>query len=92
MLLHRRVARPAFKNASKALQNRMTSPLAWFYSFLPAGWAVVFCKSTVALMFGFALAVFTYAVLCARLTQFRWCLRPETLRSKTGFGQHVKVA
>jgi len=83
MLLHRRVARPAFGKASRVLQNGMTSPLAWVYAALPAGWAVVFCQNTLALILGFVLAIVTYAALYRRLTQFRWWTPVVTLQRKT---------
>lgn len=72
MLVHRRLARPLFANRSPSIQNGMTSPFAWLYTFLSAGWAVVFAQNVVLLVVGFALAIVTYAVLYARLTQFRW--------------------
>jgi len=79
MLVHRRVARPLFSKASRTLQNGMTSPFAWMYAVLPAGWAVVFAQNTVMLAVGFGLAIFTYAALYARLTQFRWPFRVPML-------------
>lgn len=72
MLVHRRVARPLFSKHSKALQNGMTSPFAWLFTILPAGWAVVFAQNTYMLAIGFCVAVFTYAVIYSRLTRFAW--------------------
>lgn len=83
MLVHRRLARPLFSKASRALQNGMTSPFAWLYATLPAGWAVLFAQNTVMLAMGFCLAIFTYALIYARLTQFRWGFGPATLTTKT---------
>ena len=83
MLMHRRLARPLFPNSSRALQNGMTSPFAWLYAALPAAWAVLFAQNTVALAMGFCLAIFTYAVIYARLTQFCWRVSAASLTPKT---------
>lgn len=80
MLVHRRLARPLFKNRSKPLQNGMTSPFLWLYAALPATWAVLFSQSTPKLMLGLVLAILVYSALYARLTQFGWCFRPLTMR------------
>ena len=72
MLLHRRVARSLFKNADRALQNGMTSPLVWLYALLPAGWAVVFAQNKTLLMVGLLLSIVVYAVVYTRLTRFKW--------------------
>lgn len=74
MLVHRRVARPLFAGASSALKNGFTSPFCWIFAALPAGWAVIFSQNIAMLAFGFVVAIFTYATIYARLTQFRWCL------------------
>ena len=74
MLMHRRVARPLFANAGSALKNGFTSPFCWIFAALPAGWAVIFSQNIAMLPLGFAIAIFTYAAIYARLTQFRWCL------------------
>lgn len=74
MLMYRRVARPLFASASNALKNGLTSPFCWLYAALPAGWAVVFAQNKGMLALGFTIAILTYAVVYARLTQFRWFL------------------
>ena len=83
MLIHRRVARPLFTNSSREMQNAMTSPFAWLFCALPAGWAVLFSQNTVLLILGFALTIFIYAVLYARLTQFRWYFNAATTSTET---------
>jgi UDP-N-acetylmuramyl pentapeptide phosphotransferase/UDP-N-acetylglucosamine-1-phosphate transferase len=79
--LHRRLVRPYASHLSPTLQNGLTSPLCWLFAALPAGWAVVFARNTVMLAVGLGLAIFTYAVIYARLTQFRWCLSAATLKA-----------
>ena len=74
MLVHRRVARPLFTNASSAMKNGFTSPFCWLYASFPAVWALVFSHSAAMLALGFCVAIFIYAAIYARLTQFRWCL------------------
>jgi UDP-N-acetylmuramyl pentapeptide phosphotransferase/UDP-N-acetylglucosamine-1-phosphate transferase len=72
MLAYRRLSRPFFSRSSQAKQNGMTSLYMWSYTMLPAGWALVFAGNTKMLVLGFAVAIFTYSVVYARLTQFRW--------------------
>ena len=72
--LHRRLVCKLFPRSSVALQNGLTSPFCWLYAALPAGWAVVFAQNTAMLALGFGVAIFTYAAIYARLTQFHWCL------------------
>lgn len=82
MLLHRRIARPIFSKFSRRIQNGMTSPFAWLYSALPAAWAIIFYQSTTALVTGFVIAIFIYAVVYFKLTQFHWNFLPFTYTSK----------
>lgn len=72
--VHRRLVCQVFPNQSTTLQNGLTSPFCWLYAALSAGWAVVFSQNTTMLAVGFGVAIFTYAAIYARLTQFRWCL------------------
>ncbi len=78
--MHRRVVCKLFPHMRRRLQNGMTSPLGWICAALPAAWAVVFAESTVLLAVGFVLAIFSYAAVYARLTQFRWCFSARTMR------------
>jgi UDP-N-acetylmuramyl pentapeptide phosphotransferase/UDP-N-acetylglucosamine-1-phosphate transferase len=87
MLVYRRVARPFFAKKTAALQNGMTSPFLWLYAALPAGWAVVFAQNTPMLVLGFCVAIFTYSVIYARLTQFCWCLSSRTLHPQIANSQ-----
>jgi len=81
-LLFGRVARHAFPRANRTLQNSMTSPLCWAFTLAPAMWAFAFASNTAMLQLGFGLAIFAYAVLYARLSQFRWCFSAVTLKPR----------
>ena len=83
MLLHRRVARPLCKNASKALQNGMTSPLIWLYALLLAGWAVVFAQNQTMLVVGLLLSIVVYAAVYMRLTQFKWSFKRPLFKANS---------
>ena len=78
-LVHRRIVRKLFPNLSRNLQNGLTSPLCWLCVAVPAGFAVVFAQNTPMLAFCFCGAVFAYAAVYARLTQFRWCFSALTM-------------
>ena len=80
--LHRRLVRPHLPHMSPTMQNGLTSPFCWLYAALPAGWAVVFASNTLMLALGLAVAVFTYAAIYARLTQFCWCFSAATLKTR----------
>lgn len=79
--IHRRIICKLFPQAGVKLQNGFTSPLCWLGAALPACWAIVFAQDTPMLIVGFALAILAYAAVYARLTQFRWCFSPLTLRA-----------
>lgn len=78
-LLHRRVVRKLVPQMPPTLQNSMTSPLCWVFVAVPASWAVVFSQHTAMLVCAFGAAVFAYAAVYARLTQFRWCFSAVSL-------------
>ena len=79
--VHRRIICQLFPHMSKRLKNGLTSPICWLLTALPCAWAVAFAQNTALLAVGFALATLGYAGLYARLTQFRWCFSPVTLRA-----------
>lgn len=83
-LLHRRIICLAFPQLDTSLKNGLTSPFGWLFAALPAAWAVVFAQNTAMLVFALAVAVFAYAAIYARLTQFRWCHSALTLQPKIG--------
>ncbi len=79
MLLHRRVVRKWFPQASRRLQNGLTAPFCWMLALVPAVVAVARPQDTAFLMGSIAAFILLYSAMYARLTQFRWCLRPLTL-------------
>jgi UDP-N-acetylmuramyl pentapeptide phosphotransferase/UDP-N-acetylglucosamine-1-phosphate transferase len=81
-MIYGRLVRHALPGVNKALQNGMTSPWCWVITMLPALWAIVFAANESMLQIGFGLAVFGYAAIYARLTQFRWCFSALTLRQQ----------
>jgi UDP-N-acetylmuramyl pentapeptide phosphotransferase/UDP-N-acetylglucosamine-1-phosphate transferase len=80
MLIHRRIVRRLFPGAPPVQRNALTAPFAWAFAMIPAVLAYMFRESTLMLVVGFGLTAFIYSALYARLTQFRWCLSPLTLR------------
>jgi UDP-N-acetylmuramyl pentapeptide phosphotransferase/UDP-N-acetylglucosamine-1-phosphate transferase len=80
--IHRRLVRPAFPRLRGTLQNGLTSLPCWAIAALPATWGVLFAQHTPMLLLGLGLAVFGYAAVYARLTQFGWCFQALTLKSK----------
>lgn len=83
-LVHRRVVRQLFPQASPNMQNGLTSPFCWVGVALPAGWAVMFPQNMAMLALGFILVFVVYAALYARLSQFGWCFKARTLRPEFG--------
>jgi len=79
-LIHRRVICKLLPGLSRDLKNGLTSPLCWTACAVPAGYAVLFAENNGALALGFGACIFFYAVLYARLTQFRWCFSARTLK------------
>lgn len=79
--IHRRIICQLFPKLDDKLKNGLTSPLCWLGTALPAGWAIVFAQDTPMLIVGLALFILAYAAVYARLTQFRWCFSPLTLRA-----------
>jgi UDP-N-acetylmuramyl pentapeptide phosphotransferase/UDP-N-acetylglucosamine-1-phosphate transferase len=71
-LLHRRVVRHALPGLGARLQNGLTSPLCWLCAAAPAAWALAFATHTPLLMAGCMVFTMAYAVVYARLSQFRW--------------------
>jgi len=72
MLVHRRVVRPWLSSLSPALQNGLTSPFAWLYAAVLAGWGSMFAQRSYYLVAGLVVAALVYAAVYTRLTRFRW--------------------
>jgi UDP-N-acetylmuramyl pentapeptide phosphotransferase/UDP-N-acetylglucosamine-1-phosphate transferase len=80
MLIHRRVVGrvPAVRSADA--RNAMTSPFCWLLALVPVALAILLAGSSVMLVAAFAACAGLYSALYARLTQFRWCLGPITIK------------
>lgn len=78
MLLHRRVVRKLFPRTPRRLQNGLTAPFCWVLAILPAVVAIFRPYDTALLMGALFVFILLYSTIYARLTQFRWCLRPIT--------------
>jgi len=81
-LIHRRVVCQAWPQLTAELKNGLTSPVCWVCAALPAAWAVMFAQNTPMLVFALVVLTLAYAVLYARLSQFRWCFSVMTLPPK----------
>lgn len=74
--IHRRVVRRKLSHLSNKQQNSLTSPICWIFTAVPATLAVAFSTDTRMLILCLCLATVAYSIVYARLTQFRWCLKP----------------
>lgn len=79
-LVKRRLVRKLLPGASKLVRNSVTGALMWGASFVPVALALQFPTRTDYLALSFLLCAFIYSSFYARLTQFRWCIRPATLQ------------
>ena len=64
------------------LKSQPGPPFMWLAAMLPVLIAVQFPTRTGYLVLGFVLCAFAYSSVYARLTQFKWCIDPATLRSR----------
>lgn len=79
-LVKRRVARKLLPHTSNTLRNSATGALMWLAALLPAWLATKYWAHTPSLVAAFLLCAFVYSAVYARLTQFRWCISPATLK------------
>lgn len=84
MLFYKRVSRRVFAQAPPALQNGLSSIFAWSFAVVPAAIAVIWSNSTGMLIGGFLTSAALYRLIYLRLTQFRWCVTPNTRKSSLG--------
>ena len=91
-LIGRRLVRRFISAQSPMARVNFTGPVCWLITALPCAWAIVFATDPPMLVIGFALSVFGYIALYARLTQFRWCLSALTLRPRADIGRGVSGA
>ena len=82
-LVKRRLIWRLLPRASNLMRNSVTGAFMWIAALLPAAIAAHWPTSTPVLMLGFVACALLYSVVYARLTQFRWGLRPATLTKKT---------
>jgi UDP-N-acetylmuramyl pentapeptide phosphotransferase/UDP-N-acetylglucosamine-1-phosphate transferase len=81
-LVKRRLVRPLLPGTSNLLRNSVTGAVMWFAAMLPVLIAVQFPTNTTYLVWGFVFCGFAYSAVYARLTQFKWCIDPATLRGR----------
>lgn len=79
-LVKRRVVRTLFPKSSNILRNSLTGTFMWAAALLPAWLSTLYWQDTLSLVLAFALCALAYSSVYARLTQFRWCISPATLR------------
>lgn len=75
-LVKRRLVRLMLPKASNLMRNSITGAIMWIAALLPALIAVQWPINTGRLMLGLVFCAFLYAVVYARLTQFRWFFIP----------------
>ncbi len=83
MLLHSRLARRLIPRADYAVKNSLTSVFLWAYAAIPAYAAARWFSNTAALIIAFVVSAAVYWIRSLRLTQFRWCLFPNSVRNVT---------
>lgn len=81
-LVERRLTSALLPNASRLARNSVTGAIMWLAALIPAVIAVSSPIDTSKLVGGFLVCTALYLVAYARLTQFRWCFRPATLKPK----------
>ena len=88
MLMYRRISRKAHPDASRTMQNGLTSPYAWSYTMIPVAWAVLSYAHVWLLALGLILSAGVYWGIYQRLSQFKWCFEPSTMHA----GKSTKIA
>ncbi|MEP6965139.1 MAG: glycosyltransferase [Polaromonas sp.] len=78
-LVKRRLMRGLLPNSSRLVRNSATGAIMWLAALLPALIAVQWPTDTFMLVTGFVFCALLYSGAYARLTQFRWCVRPATM-------------
>ena len=78
-LVKKRLVRHLLPNSSNLLRNSVTGSIMWIAAVMPVIIAVSLSRSSIHLALGLLACAFGYSACYARLTQFRWCMRPATL-------------
>ncbi|MCX8516994.1 MAG: glycosyltransferase [Rhodoferax sp.] len=81
-LVKKRLVRRLIPKASKLARNSVTGCIMWSASVLPAMVACWLSADSLQLFFAFVLFGLLYSSVYARLTQFRWCFKPATVKVK----------
>lgn len=79
-LVKRRVVSRLLPGSSNMVRNSATGAVMWGAAFLPVVLALQFPTRSEYLFLAFVLCALVYSSLYARITQFRWCIRPATLQ------------
>lgn len=85
-LVRRRLIPRLLPHAGSRARNSATGAVMWGAALLPAIIAVQWPTDTLVLALGFGVCALAYALVYARLTQFRWCFGAATLQSKAASG------
>ena len=81
-LVKRRLVRKLIPGASNLVRNSLTGAVMWCAAMVPVLLAIQFPTRTDYLILSFVLSAFFYSSAYARLTQFRWCIKPATLQGQ----------
>ena len=79
-LVKRRVVSRLLPNSSNMVRNSATGAVMWGAALLPVVLALQFPTRSEYLFLAFMLCALVYSSLYARITQFRWCIRPAMLQ------------
>ncbi len=79
-LVKRRVVRRLFPRANNTVRNSLTGALMWSAALGTALLAARYSQHTPSLLAATLFCAAVYSSIYARLTQFRWCISPATLK------------
>ena len=71
-LIWSRVTRKWLTGWTPVVQNAAVMPIMLLYALIPAAFAIIFRKNTMALVICFVICVLVYVLIYARLINFRW--------------------
>lgn len=79
-LVKRRVVRRLFPHAHNTVRNSLTGAFMWSAALGTTVPAACYWQHTPSLLAAGVVCVVVYSSIYARLTQFRWCMSPATLK------------
>lgn len=91
-LVKRRIVRNLFPAFSNTARNSITGACMWLAAGLPAYLGAQYWAHTPSLIVAFVLCAYLYSLVYARLTQFRWCIAPATLRASSDLAPEKRTA